>query len=198
MSDEMTKPITRDKALQLLDEINRELNNEGIYATMDIYGGVVMMVSFMPQYSSVDFDARFSDIAYDSYQKILKTVGERNGLGPGWVDESVCSIINDDMKIEKLTKYSNFSNLTVRFPIAEQLLAMKLFAARLADDRHDLSHAALLCKELGIKTRNRMEEVLKIYFKEDSIKHQNRQKGRHNCIHDFMTCLVEELKNAHI
>jgi hypothetical protein len=74
---------------------------------------------------------------------------------------------------------------------AEQLLAMKVFAARLY--KHDLADCVNLCSVLGIKSRFELESVLKKYIKEDSIKSQNRTKGQNNKIYKYMEKVCELL-----
>jgi hypothetical protein len=71
---------------------------------------------------------------------------------------------------------------------------MKIFAARMDEEKHDFDHALMLCRDLGIDSRLQMERVLKKYVKEDEIKKQNRQKGRHNCVYGFIDELVGELR----
>ena len=189
------KQITRELALKLFEEIGMELDNMGLYATLDVYGGVAMMLSFMSQYSSDDIDIRFSGISYDKYKKIIEKISKKHPyLGPNWVDEGVALIIRDNMRREDLAKMQDFGGLRIRQPSAEQLLAMKIFAARLEEDKSDLEHAKVLCKALGISGRLQLESVLKKYFKEESIKNKNRARNTRNATHNFIDVLVKELK----
>ena len=190
-----SKPITKDFAIQLLKELGDELEKEGIYATIDIYGGVAMMLTFMPHYSSDDVDAKFINIAHDKFRQIKKRISMRHAqLKENWIDEGVWDIIRDTMKKEDLVNYKGFGGLNVRFPTAEQLLAMKLFAARIREDKNDLNHAIILCRELNIKGRPQLESILKKYFKEDAIREKNRSRGSHNATHKFIEHLMRELQ----
>lgn len=170
------KSITRALALQLFEEIGEELSNVGLYATMDVYGGVAMMLSFMSQYSSDDMDIRFSGLSYDKFYKIINKISKKYPeLGSHWIDEGVSTIIQSNMKQENLTYTHDFGNLRIRQPSAEQLLAMKIFAARMRVDKNDLDHALVLCKDLNISGRYRTRDT-------------------HNATHKFIDALVKELK----
>lgn len=59
---------------------------------------------------------------------------------------------------EDIETYKTYSNLKILKPKVEQLLAMKVLAAR-PEPAKDFIDAYMLCKELGIKTK---EELLKI------------------------------------
>ena len=119
-------------------------------------------------------------------------------LKENWIDEGIWDVIRDTMKKEELVNYRGFGGLNVRFPIAEQLLAMKLFAARIREDKNDLIHAGVLCRELNVKGRPQLESILKKYFKEEAIRKKNRSRGSHNATHRFIDRLVKELQNESI
>ena len=186
--------INKDKAILLLKEVGESLEQAGIYTTMDVYGGIAMALTITPLYSSDDIDTRMSGANHTKFRAITEAIGRKHGLRPDWINEDIVPIINSCLKTENLTNFEKFSGLTIRLPSAEQLLAMKVFAARLNEGRHDLEHAVALCKALNISGRMQIEDILKRFVVEDQIKRKNREKGRHNCIHNFITALIEELK----
>ena len=190
------KQITKNLALKLFEEIGEELNKIGLYATLDVYGGVAMMLSFMSQYSSDDRDIRFSGISYDKFYEIVNNISKRYPkLSNNWIDEGVSVIIKNNMKHETLTYTHDFGSLRIRQPSAEQLLAMKIFAARMRVDKNDLDHAIVLCRDLGVFGRFQLENILKKYFKEESIKNKNRSRDTHNATHNFIDVLVKTLQD---
>ena len=155
-------------ALKLFEEIGDELDKVELYTTLDVYGGVAIMLSFMSHYSSDDMDIRFSGVSYDVFKQIIDKISKKYPeLGPNWVDEGVAVIIRNHMKQEDIVETYDLGALRIRQPKAEQLLAMKLFAARLEEDKNDLEHAIVLCKDLGV--RDRLQLLLN-----PSIKHSSK------------------------
>lgn len=191
----MYSTIDKDIAIKLLKEVGAELSKSGLNATMDVHGGIAMALTITPLYSSADIDMRISQVTYSKFKSITDVVGKRYGLANDWLNSDVVPIIDSCMKKETITDYEVYDGLTVRLPAAEQLLAMKVFSARLGDDEHDFYHAIALCKELKISEWFEIEAVLKKFVREDAINEQNRTKGRHRCVHNFIDELVKELKS---
>jgi hypothetical protein len=160
---------------------------------MDIYGGIAMALTITPFYSSGDIDMRISQVGYAKFKEITDKIGKKHGLDKNWLNSDIVPIIDSCLKKEDFTNYEVYDGLTVRLPTAEQLLAMKVFSARLGDDEHDFAHAMELCRELKISHWSEIDAVLKKFVKEEAIKEQNRTKGRHRCVHNFIDELVKEL-----
>ena len=176
----------------MLDQLGDELSKAGTYATIDVYGGVAMALAFWDGAASYDVDVVLNTQNHQAFWDITEIIAKKNGLPKEWVNEGVLPVVQEDLNNQSLWSFGQYGGLTVRLPAAEQLLAMKVFSARL--EKADLTHAAVLCRRLGIDAPAEIYGILHAYVKEDAIKKQNRRKGRHNCIHNFVAELVKELQ----
>ena len=186
--------IDKKRALSLLLQLGEELSADGLTAILDVYGGVAMSLSVMENTASFDLDAVVGAKNRAAFWRAVDRVTKKNqDLMPEWLNEGVLSLVKEDLKRQDLWDFGQSGGLTVRLPRPEQLLAMKVYSARL--DKEDLSHSVHLCRSLGITSSMEIHMILKLYVKEEAIKKQNRRKGRHNCIHNFIEVLVEMLDN---
>jgi hypothetical protein len=120
-------------------------------------------------------------------------VGESRGLRSDFVNEDVLPVLWADFKENETFSAFSFSNLDVRIPTEKQLLAMKLFSARV--EGKDLGDAVFLAKKLGISSVFELRELLGKFVKEDSIKKQNRHPNRRHCIDIFIDKVIEVIRN---
>ena len=81
-------------------------------------------------------------------------------LPQNWINEEIKEPLKSIIKEDKET-YKIYSNLKILRPKAEQLLAMKILAAR-AEPAKDFIDAFILCRDLNIRTK---EELLKVVEK---------------------------------
>ena len=108
-----------------------------------------------------------------------------------WINDAVAGAIAFDMKNRNVTSFGVFGNLYINVVSAEQLLAMKIFSSR--DDK-DFEDAVLLAKQLQMRKKKEFADLLRLYFKDSSIKQRNKSKSHYNGITDFISNLVERLK----
>jgi hypothetical protein len=131
---------------------------------------------------------------YNVFRQAVERIAERYSISGDWINEAVSTIVSEDMLLHRQEMQSidfGLRNITIRIPSRVQLLAMKLFAAR-DKDVHD---AAMLARALNIRSKAELEEVVKRYYKADSIKRQNRRKGGHNQIYNAINAVTEVLSN---
>ena len=153
-----------DKAqiLNLLHELGDELAEEQSYATINVCGGAAMAIAYNSQKTSDDIDAVLVD--FDSRNKFTECVmkiAERHNLPKNWLNEDIRIFVNS-LKEFSYIDFGKLGTLSIRIASEEQLLAMKLFAAR----RKDLADAVILCKSLKIETKEGLSAVLEKYFSE--------------------------------
>ena len=74
------------------------------------------------------------------------------------IKEPLKSIIKEDKETYKI-----YSNLKILRPKAEQLLAMKILAAR-AEPAKDFIDAFILCRDLNIRTKEELIKVVEKYL----------------------------------
>jgi hypothetical protein len=176
--------LTYERVLELLNLLGNSLKERKLYATLDIYGGAAMMLTCIPEYTSYDMDIMLHTDTHSKFWEAVHDISTKQNLQKGWLNEDVVPIIVKDYKNSRLKVFKQYGNIVVRLPEPEQLLAMKLYAARM--DKSDLSHAVVLSRDLGISSRQGLLDVLKKYVKEDAIREQNRRPQRHNCIYNFI------------
>jgi hypothetical protein len=85
------------------------------------------------------------------------------------------------------------SNLEVLVCSPRQLLAMKLFSARLDEQYQDLPDTLFLCRELRLTTKEELFKVLFEYIKRESVESKNLDMRTRNSINTFVNVVYQEL-----
>lgn len=189
--------INLDKAtmINILVSINDELMSEGLHATMMVYGGCAMMLHGYDTRRTRDIDAAATGIPMADFSSVLDRV-VKNSNPPftrSLFDTTIGPLIALHSKKNELDELEQLSNLRVMIASPKQMLALKLFSARNPEDSQDLGDAIMLCKHLGLSSRESFKEVLLEYIKEDSVNRQNNNPDRLNCVNNFMDMLFEEV-----
>ena len=83
-------------------------------------------------------------------------------LPENWINEEIKEPLKSIIKEDKET-YRIYSNLKILRPKAEQLLAMKILAAR-PEPAKDFIDAFILCRDLNITTREELLNVVEKYL----------------------------------
>ena len=159
--------MDKEKILKLLRELGDELAEEQSYATINVCGAAAIAIAYNNLKSSDDIDAVLTD--FDDRNKFtdcVKRVARRHNLPDNWLSEDVKIFVNS-MKELCFVDFGKFGALSVRIVSEEQLLAMKLFAAR---ENKDLDDAVLLAKSLNIRSKEGLNNILYKYFSERSVK----------------------------
>ncbi|NMB11025.1 MAG: ABC transporter substrate-binding protein, partial [Firmicutes bacterium] len=84
------------------------------------------------------------------------------GLPDNWINEEIKEPLQQLLKEDK-EPYRSYSNLRILKPRAEQLLAMKVLAAR-PEPAKDFVDAYLLCKDLGVTTKAKLLDIVSEYI----------------------------------
>lgn len=151
--------------LKLLKEMDETLGSLSQVVEVNIYGGAVMCIVYGNRCSTQDVDSTFKDI--DILYPLVKSMAEKHSLPEDWFNNAIEDVKSVLLK-EELEELQGFENLVVRFPSARQMLAMKLYAARLYP-KSDLEDAVTLCKHLHITTKEQAEKVLREFIDEEVI-----------------------------
>ena len=186
--------IDKDLLLKILEDFNEELCKQDLFASINIYGGCAMMLLGYDSRRSVDLDGVFTEISTGQVSDLLTKVVEKNNIERSFFDSSIGAIIGRYLKINEVINYASLSNLNINICTPEQLLAMKLFSARLSGIKHDMEDAHALCRDLKIKEKNELFGILEKYILPEEIFKQNNSPKRKNCIDNFINLLVERLK----
>lgn len=186
--------IDKKLLLKILGDFNEELCKSNLFASISIYGGCAMMLHGYDSRRSVDLDGVFSEITTGQVSDLLTKVVEKNKIERSFFDSSIGVIISKYLKTNEVVSYQSLSNLNINVCTQEQLLAMKLFSARLDSNRHDLEDAYALCVDLKVKERKELYQILEKYILPEEIFFQNNSPKRKNCIDIFINFLLERLK----
>ncbi len=109
-----------------------------------------------------DIDCVFSETNFKLLENILNLTRSAFSLSGGWINEEVKEPLKSILKEDKLT-YKTYSNLRILRPKAEQLLAMKVLAAR-PEPAKDFIDAYILCKDLYIETKEELFKIISAYI----------------------------------
>lgn len=152
--------MDRDKLLQIFDYLNERLKENQLQLELTIYGGTVMTMVYDNRPATKDIDCVFNDINQELLENILEMIKFTFNLPENWINEEIKGPLKSIIKEDKET-YKTYSNLKILKPKAEQLLAMKVLAAR-PEPAKDFIDGFILCRDLNIRTK---EELLTIVGK---------------------------------
>jgi hypothetical protein len=182
--------MDKEQILVLLHELGDELAEEQSYATINICGAAAIVIAYNNLKTSDDIDAVLTDFdSRDKFNDCVKRVAERHNLPDNWLNEDVKIFVNS-MKEMCFIDYGKFGTLSVRIVSEEQLLAMKLFAAR---ENKDLDDAAMLAKSLNITSKNELNNILYKYFSEKSINFMAMKLRRTNYAEVFQDMIINKI-----
>lgn len=146
--------LTRDDINRYLEEINGEMASREISGEIIICGGAVMSMVYEARTSTKDIDGLF--VPTGPINEIVRAIALRDGLETDWLNDAAKGFIDTArMSFETVHEYSN---LTVRMPSPEAMLAMKLTSARMVGkDRED---ALFFMRLLKIKSEEELLDII--------------------------------------
>ena len=151
--------MTRQKLMQLLDELIEECHTRGIEGTIAIYGGTAM-VYYVPELRTTqDVDSMFRP--FSEIQSAAEVVGNRNNVPNNGLNMHIHDVmppIGDDNP----EVYSDANGLKVTFASKKYLLAMKAMSDRRS--QKDLDDAAVLFNALRLKNWMGIDEIVHQYY----------------------------------
>jgi hypothetical protein len=149
-----------EQIYELLETLNSRLAQKEIQVRMNMYGGAVMCLEYAARQSTKDIDAIFSDTK-SVYMEAYKIASEF-GVNPEWLNDAI-HIIKDKLKKESLRKVIRYSNIDLFVPSAEQMFAMKAYAARPFPYK-DYEDLTFLFNYLKIKSKKKAMQIVYKYF----------------------------------
>jgi hypothetical protein len=186
--------MDKEQILKLLHELGDELAEEQSYATINVCGGAAIAIAYNNLKSSDDIDVVLTDFDdKNKFTECVKRVGEFHNLPDNWLNEDVKIFVNS-MKEICFTDFGKFGTLSIRILSEEQMLAMKLFAAR----RKDLPDAVMFAKSLNIKTKGALESILNKYFSERAQHFEIMRYKNKNRFTDFFDEIISVFESGDI
>ncbi len=156
-----TGPIDRTTLLEIFKYLNERLKENQLHLEITLYGGSIMTMLYDNRPATKDIDCVFNPANISLLQNILDMTGYVFGLPENWINEQVKEPLQHLLREDKET-FRAYSNLTILKPVARQLLAMKVLAAR-PEPAMDFLDAYLLCKDLGIATKEELLATISVY-----------------------------------
>lgn len=154
--------MDKDRLLKIFDYLNERLKANQLQLEITIYGGTVMTMVYDNRPATKDIDCVFSEVNQKLLENILEMTKLAFNLPKNWINEEIKEPLKSIIKEDKET-YKIYSNLKILRPKAEQLLAMKILAAR-AEPAKDFIDAFILCRDLNIRTRVELLNLVEKYL----------------------------------
>ena len=181
--------MDKEQILSLLHELGDELAEEESYATINVCGGAAMAIAYFNNHLTDDIDITLNSENKAIFYKIVSDIAKKYNLPEWWIKDDVEEIVNS-MKEMCFKNFGKFGDLSIRIISEEQLLAMKLFAAR---ENKDLDDAVILAKLLNITTKEELNNILYTYFNERSVNFMAKRQRRDNYAEIFQELVVDKL-----
>ncbi|MEJ6951707.1 DUF6036 family nucleotidyltransferase [Natronospora cellulosivora (SeqCode)] len=154
--------MDKDSLLEILSYLNERLKENQLQLEITIYGGSIMTMVYDNRPATKDIDCVFSETNLKILDNILKLIKFTYNLSDNWINEEIKEPLKFLLKEDKET-YKLYSNLKILKPKAEQLLAMKVLAAR-PEPAKDFVDAYILCKDLNITTKTELLDIVSDYI----------------------------------
>jgi len=154
--------LNKEKLSEIFLYMNERLKENQLQLELTVYGGSIMTMVYDNRPATKDIDCIFSHTNDKLLNHILKLTQFTFNLPDGWINEEIKEPLQSIIKEDKET-FKAYSNLKILKPKAEQLLAMKVLAAR-PEPSKDFIDAYILCKELGLTTKQQLLEIIKKYI----------------------------------
>lgn len=152
----MAITLGKEQITRCFDALNQKLAEHGQYGEILVCGGASMALLFDDTTVTKDIDAVIlSTEMKNDISRYAAQIGEEQSLDEDWFNEAAKGYINLTWDREEVSKYSNLAVYSVP---AEQLLAMKLSAARM--DARDMEDAIKLMEHLGLQHEDEALEIL--------------------------------------
>jgi len=154
--------MDKDRLLEIFTYLNERLKENQLQLEITIYGGSIMTMVYDNRPATKDIDCVFSETNLKILDNILKLIKFTFNLSNDWINQEIKEPLKHLLKEDKET-YKVYSNLKILKPKAEQLLAMKVLAAR-PEPAKDFADAYILCKDLNITTKTELLDIVSDYI----------------------------------
>jgi hypothetical protein len=169
----------------ILDSLNAALERRGLVLELALYGGVAIMLYYdkpLREDSTGDFDGVIlNKREFGRHPEVFMEIAEQYSLPDNWINSQIIETLND-MKREELIDYGSYSHIKIKMPVKEQLLAMKVSAARYFP-KYDFEDAQQIIADLNITSLDELKNLVDEYIPARLIGDKQR---------DFMAALMEK------
>lgn len=179
----MRKMLGKEDIIYLLKEMDRRLSFLNYKVEINIYGGAVMSLCYNSRRSTQDIDSMFKDI--DIIYPLVIGMAEELDLDDDWFNNTI-EDIKSVLLEEEMISTEWFVNIDLKIPSAQQMLAMKFYAAR-NKPKKDFEDAVIICRSIGVNTEEQAMSILGRFIDQEVI--TDRQIR-------FLKHVIKEVNNA--
>lgn len=179
------KTFDSTELLEILKYLDSLLVREQLRLELAIYGGAAIMLYFGKTSRDIteDIDAVILNRQeFGQHPLIFREVAEKFDLAEDWINSNIMNTLSE-LRREDLVGYGEFSNIMIRLPNKEQLLAMKIKSARYFP-KNDFADAKQLIADLGINSPEELQALTLQYIPRFLITKE---------VEEFMIALMGEL-----
>ena len=147
-----------DRIIELLGELGRRLESQGIRAEMFVVGGSAMALAYNRERLTKDIDAVFEPKTVIYVE--ASHIAIEQGIPKDWLNDAVKGLLPDHPDTKALTIYAT-QGISVSIASPEFIFAMKAAAARVEQDTEDIK---LLAQILGITTSREALDLVERFY----------------------------------
>lgn len=151
-------PVSRDELLDAIRSLGEKLHRRGITADVYVFGGAAMVIAYKARPATRDIDAVFEPDT--EVTQAAREVARERRWPASWLNNQASTYLS---RIPDHGKRLIFEGPGIRCMAAspEHLLAMKVMAARRAQDTGDIR---FLIEHLGLHTSEDVASVVREVF----------------------------------
>lgn len=150
-------PLTRARAIELLDRLNAELGKTGATAELYVVGGAAMMLEYDGGRRTVDIDDTVQENAFDVQAAAEAISKDESDIDIDWLNDHAYHMgyLPTASDEEARNSYQG-THPKVQCASPKRMLAMKMYAGR----KEDASDLMKLMTLTGVST---MDEAMKVF-----------------------------------
>jgi hypothetical protein len=178
------KTLNSNELTEILSYLDTVLKRENLRLEIAVYGGAAIMLYYGADSRDMTEDIDSVIInrqEFGRHPDVFEEVAKKFGLAEDWINSNILNTLSE-LKREDLVNYGEFSNIEIKLPSKEQLLAMKIKSARYFP-KNDFLDAKQIVADLGIKTLDELRAIVDEYIPQFLITSEVKR---------FMTALMEK------
>jgi hypothetical protein len=172
-----TRTFNSEEMARILSSLNEALEKRDLTLELAIYGGVAVMLYYerpLREDSTSDFDGIIlNKREFGLHPDVFLEIAEKYNLPENWINSQIIETLSE-LKREDLVDFGDYSNIKIKMPVKEQLLAMKIKAARYYP-KFDFEDAQQICEDLEIRTLSELEKIVYEYIPQHLVGVEQRQ-----------------------